>query len=120
MYSTLSCGAICVKVSQLLSLWGRNRDDQGRTNREGRENKHWKHGHEQNPAGAGAGLPRGHLWDCSDPRGHRMEPDTTAVVYKSRQSGRRQPGKHLWQRAEAVNYNVEQHKGPVQWSVTAP
>lgn len=44
MYSTFSCGAICVKVSQLLSLWGRNRDDQGWTNREGRENKHWKHG----------------------------------------------------------------------------
>lgn len=51
---------------------------------------------EQNPAGAGAELPRGHLWDCGDPWGHRMEPDTTAAVYKSRQSGRRQPGKHLW------------------------
>lgn len=95
MYSTLSCGSICVKVSQLHSLWGRNRDDYGRTNREGRENKHWKHGHEQNPAGAGAELPRRHLWDCSDPRGHRMEPDTTTAVYKSRQAGRRRLEKHL-------------------------
>lgn len=34
-------------------------------------------------------LPRGHLWECLDPRGHRMEPDTTTAVYKSRQSGRR-------------------------------
>lgn len=68
MYRTLSCGSICVKVSQLHSLWGRNRDDYGRTNREGRENKHWKHGHEQNSAGVGAEPRRRHLWDCGDPR----------------------------------------------------
>lgn len=68
-------------------------EERGRKNREGRENKHWKHGHEQNPAGAGAELPRGHLWDCSDPQGHQMEPDTTTAVYKSRQSRRRQQAK---------------------------
>lgn len=88
----LSCGSICVKLPQLHSLCGRNRDDYGRTNREGRENKHWKHGHDQSPAGAGAVLPRRHLWDCSDPWGHRMEPDTTTAVYKSRQAGRRRLG----------------------------
>ncbi|KAK1893734.1 WASH complex subunit 3 [Dissostichus eleginoides] len=111
--TTLSCGSICVKVSQLRSLvGGRNRDDYGRTNREARENKHWKHGHEQNPAGSGAGPPCRHLRDGSEPRGHPMEPDTTTAVYKSRQSGRRRLEKHVRQEEEATNYNVVQRKRP--------
>lgn len=98
-------------MSQLHSLWGRNRLDHDPANRGGSENKHWKHGHGQNPAGAGAELPRGHLWDCSDPWGHRMEPDITTAVDKCRQCGIRQPGKHLQQRDEAMNFNVKQRGG---------
>ncbi len=120
MYSTLSCGGICVKVFQLHSLWGRNRDDYSRTNREGRENKHWKHGHEQNPAGAGFEQPPGTSGTLLTPGGRRMEPDSTTAVYKGRQAGRGQRGKHLRQGDEAVNCNVVQCKGPVHWPVTAP
>lgn len=101
----------CVKVSQLHSLWGRNREVCDPANRGGSENKHWKHGHGQNPARAGAQLPRGHLWDCADPRGHRMEPDITTAVDKCRQCGRRQPGKHLQGRDEGVNFNLRSTEG---------
>lgn len=70
-----------------------------------------KHGHGQNPARAGAELPRGHLWDCADPRGHRMEPDITTAVDKCRQCGRRQPGKHLQGRDEGMNFSLRSTEG---------
>lgn len=75
----------CVKVSPLHSVCGgRNRVDHDPANRGGSENKQWKHGHGQNPAGAGAEVPPGHLWDRADPWGHRMEPDITTAVNKCR------------------------------------
>lgn len=109
----------CVKVSQLHSLWGRNREDHDPANTGGSENKHWKHGHGQNPARAGAELPRGHLWDCADPWGHRMEPDITTAVGKCRQCGRGQPGKYPQWRDEGMNTKVKHHGGLFERTIAA-
>lgn len=109
----------CVKVSQLRSLWGRNREDRDPANTGGSKNKHWKHGHGQNPARAGAELPRGHLWDCADPWGHRMEPDITTAVDKCRQCGRGQPGKYPEWRDEGINFKVKQRGGLFERPITA-